>query len=303
MRKILRFALREYKASVRTKGFIIGLIVAPIFMSGSVIAFVLLKDRVDTTDKHVVVIDHNGNILPGLKKYEEVHNSISVIDEETGEKIRPEYHFIETEAAENIQEQYLELSDRVRAGELHAFLVIGRDVVHPGEDPEAARIMYYARNAAMDDLRKWISGNLNNHLRLLRLEDAGVSKEAAQSLFIWVEAEGLGLLTRDEDTGGITDAKKASPIEALAVPIGIMMILMLMIMMSVPGMLQSIMEEKTQRIAEVLLGAISPFEFMMGKLLGGIAVSLTSSSVYLVGGIAAVTYMGYDDYIPYHVLP
>ena len=255
MRKILRFAMREYKASVRTKGFIIGLIVAPIFMSGSVIAFVLLKDRVDTTDKYVVVIDHNGKILPGLKRYEEVHNSVSVIDKETGEKIRPEYHFIEAEVGEDKQKQYLELSDRIRAGELHAFLVIGPEVVHPGEDPEAARIRYYARNAAMDDLRKWISGNLNNHLRLLRLEDAGVRKEAAQRLFIFVEAEGLGLLTRDEATGGITDAKKASPIEALAVPIGIMMILMLMIMMSVPGMLQSIMEEKTQRIAEVLLDA------------------------------------------------
>ena len=34
MRKTLLFALREYKAAVRTKGFIIGLIVAPILMSG-----------------------------------------------------------------------------------------------------------------------------------------------------------------------------------------------------------------------------------------------------------------------------
>ena len=35
MRKTLRLARREYRAAVRTKGFIIGLVVAPIMMSGS----------------------------------------------------------------------------------------------------------------------------------------------------------------------------------------------------------------------------------------------------------------------------
>ena len=58
MRKVIRFAVREYKAAVKTKGFIIGLVLAPIMMSGGMIAFILLKDRVDTTDKHVAVLDH-----------------------------------------------------------------------------------------------------------------------------------------------------------------------------------------------------------------------------------------------------
>jgi ABC-type Na+ efflux pump permease subunit len=73
--------------------------------------------------------------------------------------------------------------------------------------------------------------------------------------------------------------------------------------MSVPGMLNSVMEEKTQRIAEVLLGSIKPFQFMLGKLIGGIGVSLTSTVVYLVGGIVLVTYMGFEDYIPYYLIP
>jgi len=101
----------------------------------------------------------------------------------------------------------------------------------------------------------------------------------------------------------IQDARKASPVEAIIVPIVLMMIMFLMIMMSVPGMLNAVMEEKTQRIAEVMLGSVKPFDFMFAKLLGGIAVSLTSSLVYIVGGIAAVFYMGYTEFIPFHVLP
>jgi ABC-2 type transport system permease protein len=73
-------------------------------------------------------------------------------------------------------------------------------------------------------------------------------------------------------------------------------------MMSVPGMLHSVMEEKTQRIAEVLLSSMKPFEFMMGKVLGGIAVAFTSAAVYFVGGILVVRYMGYNEYIPYRAL-
>jgi ABC-2 type transport system permease protein len=68
-------------------------------------------------------------------------------------------------------------------------------------------------------------------------------------------------------------------------------------------MVQSVMEEKTQRIAEVLLGSIKPFEFMMGKVLGGIAVSLTSSTVYILGGVIFVEAMGLQQYVPYRVLP
>jgi ABC-2 type transport system permease protein len=63
------------------------------------------------------------------------------------------------------------------------------------------------------------------------------------------------------------------------------------------------MEEKTQRIAEVLLGSIQPFEFMMGKIIGGVGVSLTASMVYVIGGITAGKYMGLGAYIPYHLLP
>ena len=51
MNKIFRFTQREYMAAVKTKGFIIGLIIAPIMMSGGFLAFLLLQDRVDTTDK------------------------------------------------------------------------------------------------------------------------------------------------------------------------------------------------------------------------------------------------------------
>ena len=304
MRKTLRMAAREYKAAVKTKGFIIGLIIAPIFMGGGGIAYWLLKDRVDVKDKRIAIIDHSQKIAPALIEAAEIRNNKEIFDEDTGEKVRPAYLLeIIDPADNNIQDLRLSLSDRVRSGVLHAFVEIGAGVTHPQEYEQKSFISYYANNAALDDVRRWFSWPINNQLRKVRLSEAGIDESDVPDLFTWINVEGLGLITIDEISGDIQDAKEASPVEAIIVPIVLMMIMFLMIMMSVPGMLNAVMEEKTQRIAEVMLGSVKPFDFMFAKLLGGIAVSLTSSLVYIVGGIAAVFYMGYTEFIPFHVLP
>ena len=66
MRKTLKLARREYKAAVHTKGFLIGLLIAPMFMGGSFLAMMLLKGRVDTTDRAVAVVDRSGMVAQAL---------------------------------------------------------------------------------------------------------------------------------------------------------------------------------------------------------------------------------------------
>jgi ABC-2 type transport system permease protein len=63
------------------------------------------------------------------------------------------------------------------------------------------------------------------------------------------------------------------------------------------------MEEKSQRIAEVLLGSAKPSQFMAGKVIGGVAVSLTAAAVYVVIGVIAMRRAGLSDYVPYDVIP
>ena len=62
-----------------------------------------------------------------------------------------------------------------------------------------------------------------------------------------------------------------------------MMLMLMVVMVGASPLVQSVLEEKMQRIAEVLLGSIPPFQLMMGKLLGTVGVSLTISAVYLGG--------------------
>jgi len=72
--------------------------------------------------------------------------------------------------------------------------------------------------------------------------------------------------------------------------------------MSAIPLLTAVMEEKMERIAEVLLASITPFQFMMGKILGSISISLTIAAIYIVGAILTVNQIGMSDLLPYHVL-
>ncbi len=302
MRKTLRLARREYLAAVRTKGFLIAILVMPLLMGGSALGMLLLKDQVDTTDKRVAVIDRSGAVGEVLRVAAEARNESEVFDDESGEKVKPAYVIDLVAPEDDAGAQRLALSDRVRRGELHAFLDIGPDVLEPGGDPERARIAYYGKNAAMDDLRTWMGYPINQHLRRSRLAEAGVDEAAMEALFRWIPVEGLGLVSLDA-SGQVKEARRSSEAEAILVPFGLAMLMFMMVMMGAMPQLQSVMEEKSQRIAEVLLGSIKPFEFMMGKILGGLGVTITASSVYVVGGVLAARHYGVSEYVPYHILP
>ena len=92
MRKILRIIGREYKASVRTKGFIIGIALAPVLMGGGLIAMILFEDKVDTTDRTIAIIDRSGIVAEAIVDAAEERNATMVFDTETGKKVRPAHH-------------------------------------------------------------------------------------------------------------------------------------------------------------------------------------------------------------------
>ena len=69
------------------------------------------------------------------------------------------------------------------------------------------------------------------------------------------------------------------------IPFGLMLLMFISVMSVAQPMLSSVIEEKQQRIAEVLLGSASPFQIMMGKLMGNVGVALTIVAVYLTGDL------------------
>ena len=59
---------------MRTKAFLISLIVMPIFMCGAIVVQIFLQDRVDTTEKTIVVLDGTGRMLAPLQALTQLRN-------------------------------------------------------------------------------------------------------------------------------------------------------------------------------------------------------------------------------------
>lgn len=303
MHKSLIIALREYKAAVKTKSFILGLVLAPVLMGGGMAAFMIFKDNVDTDDLRIAVIDHSELVGDALRESARLRNEKEILDPETGEKIKPAYvlEFIPPDSADPFR-QKLELSDRVRSGELHAFVEIGPSILHPDSIQENNMIRYYSEHSFMDDVRYWFSDPINNQIRLLRLNEMNLSPEETRDLFYWINIEGMGLVEVDKKTGDVQDAEKANELQSFLVPYFMVLLMFMLVMMSAIPLLTAVMEEKMEKIAEVLLASITPFQFMMGKIIGSISVSLTIAAIYVAGAIITVNQIGMSDLLPYHVL-
>lgn len=304
MSKILRIAKREYLSTVRTKGFVLGLVLAPVVMGGSAIAMALLEGHVDTRDRVVAIVDRSGVVAEALVQAAEARTAQVVYDERTGEKLRPVYSIeVVTPDDADPQAQRLELSNRVRSGRLHAFIEIASGVLHPRVDTATARVAYYAENAVMDDVRRWVERPINDRLRWLRLSETGIPVSAVPDLFDWVAAGPMALVSVDPGTGEIGEARRTSELEAVVTPLVLPVLMFLMIMMGAVPLLSAVVEEKSQRIAEVVLGSVQPWQFMAGKVVGGVGVSLTGSAVYIVGGVIVLQHLGLSEHIPYRILP
>jgi len=111
-----------------------------------------------------------------------------------------------------------------------------------------------------------------------------------------------GLAKRDVATGSIEEASEMSQLASILVPPSLAALMFVMIMVGATPLMQGVLEEKMQRIAEVLLGSVTPFRLMLGKLLGMVGVSLTVVAVYLGGAYWAAYRYGFIEYVPAHVL-
>jgi ABC-2 type transport system permease protein len=304
MNQVLCVARREYLATVRTKGFILGLLVAPLLMFGALLVLVLVQDQRDTRDRRVAVLDHTGRIGLVIVEAAARRNAEAVHDARSGKKVAPAYLFELSEwDGDGLEEQRLALSERVRRGELHAFLEIGSEVLQPRGDSEQSRISYHSLGAALDELRGWVANPINQELRRWRLAEAGVNEAQVPHLFHWATVEPMSLVKADAVTGEVQAAERRDEAQAIVGPVGLAFVMYMMVLMAALPMLTAVMEEKTQRIAEVLLGAARPFSLMSGKLLSALAVALTGSLVYVSLGVGSGLYLAAIEWIPWRLLP
>jgi ABC-2 type transport system permease protein len=299
LHRILLIAQRDYLATVRTKAFLVGLVVAPLLFGGGMLGVALLRAKPDIADRHVAIVDRVGSIAPAIIQTAGEKSARQTVDKTTGRQVAPRYLFETVPAADgDAKAQRLSLSDRVRSHELYAFI----EILPQSKDP-GLRVSCYSNASGIDDAQRWFDGPVTEGIQRMRLAKLGVDPSQFKSLLSPVNVERLSLVTRDERNGAIREAHKKSELEGFAVPFGLMMLLGMIVLVGASPMLPAVTEDKAQRIVEMLLGLATPWELMMGKVLAAVGISLTSSAFYVIGGTLALEGMGLGGMVPFSLLP
>jgi ABC-2 type transport system permease protein len=303
LRRTLLIAKRDYLQIVRTKAYIVGLILLPLLFGGGFL-LIPLANRGNARDLRIAVLDRTGVSAAAVIQSAEEANRRALANAPFGSQGAPRYSFEEVKPEPDQDAQLLSLSDRVRNGELFLVLDISPEALRPSGDSKQELVRYYTNSGGIVDQQSfWLPGAVNDGLRRVRLTQAGVDPARVPGVLGDVAVVSMNLVSKDPATGNIVQGHKKNPIQTGAVPFFLVFLLYIIAIFGSAPNLGAVAQDKMQRVYEMLLSSASSFELMMGKVLAAVGASLTSSTVYIIGGLLALAGMAMFGIAPLHLIP
>lgn len=291
MDRILTIARYEFVSATRGKSFLIGLMLMPLIVAASMILQRAMTQQADRAERRFGVVDDSGRLFDALARAADDWNAGKRPDGRVvteGPTFRP---VIIDPGSVSRDELRVTLSERVRRQELFAFVELPAELL---DASRGATMRYYSAAPSHFELPNWAREVVNREVLRLRFEASPISASEVAELLHPVASEELGLLGRDAD-GQVREARTVDRVRTFLVPMGYAAVLFVIVLSTTPQLLNSVLEEKMSRISEVLLGSVTPFQLMMGKLLASTGVSLVLAAVYIGGTAGLAHYYGYGD--------
>ena len=304
MEKILVIARREFRAAVVSKAFLISIILMPVMMLGSLGVQIALERFRPDEERLLGVIDRTPGkglgVVETLNLLSEVNspNKMDPFGEQGGEqgdkkqKVRIKFIAIEPTGSDDLSilKQRVLVGDKVRNRELSGFFDIHAEALStpPKDAPPREDVTYYTSGKVLSAVYLQRAARMNP-LLLVKGRNSYTPEELSTLIRETSKAGSRGLSMKDlphfdPATGQPMDGQETKIAENLIVPLVLVLLMFMVIMMGASPLLQAVIEEKMQRIAEVLLGSAQPFDILMGKLLGMTTVGVLLALVYLLGG-------------------
>lgn len=245
MNKLFLIIQREYFSRVKKKSFLIMTILGPLLMAGVMIVPVWLAMR-DKTDHQILVLDHSGLFIDKFPNTKEIKF---------------------TYGAESLQSAKAKLKD----GPFDLIMEIPMEIIN---ESKATPFLYYKKQPGMS-AEQYISNTMENILFDYRLQGDSIditkldkARRPVQILTMKVSEDG-----KDEKTNtGIN----------MAIGFACAIAIYMMIFLYGSQVMRGVIEEKTNRIVEVIVSSVKPFQLMLGKIIGVALVGLTQFILWVV---------------------
>ena len=254
MNKIGIIIAREFNERVRKKSFIITTILMPVLMIGMMAAPTLMMLFAKGEQKTLLVIDNSGVVAPQLESNEDV--VFKDID--------------------------LSLEEARADDTIFGVLWIGKQVV---ENPSEVKL--YTNSSSSMTLEESITAQIEKVIERERLKRYNI--DGLEDIMKNLQASvSMTTYRNDQSVEGEQEQATSSTVSyLLGLVLGMMLYMFLIIYGSM--VMTSVIEEKGTRVLDVLVSSVSPFQLMMGKILGVASVAVTQIVIWgvLVCGIGS----------------
>ena len=236
---------REFNERVRKKSFIITTLLMPVLMLVLMAAPALIMNFSKGELKRIAVIDESGLVAPAL---------------ESNEEIAYEPTSLTTDEARR------ELTD------FFGVLYIGSDILQ-----NSSNVRLYANSSTSLSIESDITGQIERILEAEKLKNYHIDN--LQQILDEVKTTvTLQTFRNDKSEEKVSQSQSATGATATGVVLGLVQCMFRRIYGSM--VMQSVIEEKNNRVLEVIVSSVRPFELMMGKILGVAAVAVVQVLIW-----------------------
>ena len=266
-RNIKTIIAREYSTRVKKKSFLLVTFLGPIFFAAMCILPSVIMFMTEDKGKTIGVIDHSGIVMPKMVS----NSSFTFVD----------YSSESVEDMKNKLGQF-GLDALVAVSELDT-------------QARTVTVSSYSNKPLSMDLKETIQSRVDNAVEDYRLSlyDIADLKQIMKDVESNVT---ITSYTMDDATG----EEKISSSEVYMIISMVLSIIIYMFIAMFSGMvMQSVIEEKSSRVVEVLVSSVKATELMFGKIIGVALVALTQFFLWVVLTLVIVSavsaFVGFDS--------
>lgn len=267
MGKTSKICKREFLSRIRSKSFIIMTLLGPIFLAGVLIVPMLIEKYEQNREKRVAIIDESHLLGETIRDFESY--KFTIVVNATVDEIS---------------------SDFANSG-FDAVLFIPNNIYNSNS------VVLYSNVWVDDALKAYVGYTLRRDLEYMALLKEQVSAETISKVttpvFVGVQKW---------NSKGETIENEASMEKKNIIATGFVSVIYLFIVLYGILVLRGVIEEKSNRVVEIIVSSVKPVQFMFGKIVGIGCVGLLQFVLWIAFTLLLVTGAQYilfpEPYVP-----
>lgn len=253
MRKILLIINREYRSRVKKKSFLIATFLVPLFFIGMYAAiFYLTKQSFEDNHALIYVLDEQGSVAEQLSNTKNITYSKSSVD---------------------LQEQLAALNGE--EGHSSVLLI-------PQDFFESRSIELLSSGKTNMVTQQEVRSQLQEVIRNEQYRKMGLNVDRIRQINDQVQ-----IAVKEVSASG--DAKDSHTEVAMGIAMGLCFLVYISLVLFGTQVMRGVIEEKANRIVEVVISSVKPFQLMMGKIIGIGMVGITQFVLWIILTLGLMT--------------